>query len=123
MTRPDLALLVVSADAARLRAALILARAETALGGAARIFLQGEAVTLLRPPLSDPLDESWRAAGEPTLAELLEEALEDGVVITLCQSGLAMAGLDGSAIDARIDVTGPLAFLAHAGPHTRMLAL
>jgi len=120
MSRAKLALLVVSADAARLRAALVLARAEVALDGGARIFLQGEAAALLKPPLSDPADHVWRGAGEPSLAELLDAALNDGVAVSLCQSGLAMAGMDGSAIDARIEISGPIAFLAGIGEETRL---
>ena len=123
MTRPKLALLLVSADAARLRAALTLGRAEVALGGVARLFLQGEAAKLLKPPVSDPLDAAWQAVGEPTLAKLLDSALDDGVVISLCQSGLAMAGMIAGDLDRRIALTGPIAFLADAGPDVRLLTL
>jgi len=121
--RPPLALIVVSADPIRLRAALTLARAEIALGSKASIFLQGEAATLLRPPIHAPQDESWRTAGEPDLAGLLDEALDDGVAINLCQSGLAMSGMTARDIDRRIELSGPLAFLAAAGPQIRLLSL
>jgi predicted peroxiredoxin len=121
--RPPLALILVGPDATRLRAALALARAEVALGSEARIFLQGEAAALLRPPIAAPQDAAWRAAGEPALAELLDEALDDGVAISLCQSGLAMAGIDASTLDRRIEMSGPIAFLAAAGPHIRLLSL
>lgn len=123
MTRSPLALLVVSADPARLRAALTLARAEIALGSRASIFLQGEAAALLKPPVSDPKDEAWLAAGEPSLAQLLDEALEDGAAVSLCQSGLAMGGLDASGLDPRIALTGPLAYLSEVRGETRLLAL
>jgi len=121
--RPPLALILVTADPARLRAALALARAEVALGSEARLFIQGEAASLLRPPLSAPQDAAWKAAGEPTLAALLDAALDDGVAISLCQSGLAMAGMDAAMLDRRIAVTGPVAFLAAAGPQVRLLTL
>ncbi|MBT2186657.1 DsrE family protein [Sphingobium nicotianae] len=120
--RPPLALVLVSADPVRLRAALAFARAEVALGSEARIFLQGEAAALLRPPISAPQDAAWRAAGEPGLADLLDEALDDGVAISLCQSGLALAGFDASGLDRRIELSGPVAFLAAAGPHIRLLS-
>lgn len=123
MSRSPLALLLVSADPARLRAALTLGRAEIALGGAASIFLQGEAAALLRPPLTDPRDAEWAAAGEPTLAVLLDEALDDGVTISLCQSGLAMAGIEASTLDSRIALTGPIAFLGEVRGEMRLLAL
>jgi len=123
MSRLKLALLVVTADAARLRAALALARAEVALSGEAQVFLQGAAAILLKPPVSDPQDAAWRAVGEPTLADLLDAALDDGVTISLCQSGLAMAGMDAGDLDSRIALTGPVAFLAGAGPDVRLLTL
>lgn len=123
MSRAPLALLLVSADPARLRAALTLARAEIALGSSASIFLQGEAAVLLKPPIADPRDDAWVAAGEPSLAALLDEALDDGVAISLCQSGLAMAGIEASALDPRIALTGPIAFLAEVRGEMRLLAL
>jgi predicted peroxiredoxin len=121
--RPPLALILVSADAARLRAALVLARSEVALGGIARMFVQGEAVSLLKRPMATEQDDAWRAAGEPTLAALLDEALEDGVAINLCQSSLAMAGMVASDLDPDIVLTGTIAFLAAAGPDVRLLTL
>jgi predicted peroxiredoxin len=121
--RPPLALIVVSPDPARLRAALVLARAELALGNEAQVFLQGAAAPLLRPPVTAPQDEAWRAVGEPTLAELLNEALDDGVAVSLCQSGLALARMSADALDGRIALTGPVAFLAAAGPQIRLMTL
>lgn len=123
MSRSPLALLLVSADPARLRAALTLGRAEIALGSGASIFLQGEATALLKPPITDPRDDAWVAAGEPSLGQLLDEALDDGVAISLCQSGLAMAGIDASMLDPRIMLTGPIAFLADVRGEMRLLAL
>jgi len=116
-------MVVVSADPVRLRAALSLARAEVALGSQARIFLQGEAAALLRQPVQAPQDADWRAAGEAALADLLDEALDDGVAVSLCQSGLAMAGIAAQEIDGRIELSGPVAFLAAAGPNIRLLTL
>lgn len=121
--RPPLALLLVGADPVRLRAALTLARCEIALGGDARLFLQGEAVVLLRSPVAAPQDAAWRAAGEPTLAALIAEALADGAAISLCQSGLAMTGLTPDAVPAGIQFTGPVAFLAAVDAHTRLLVV
>jgi predicted peroxiredoxin len=123
MSRPPLAILLVTRDPARLRAALTLGRAEVALDGSARLFLQGEAAELLRPPVTEPRDAAWIAAGEPALADLLDAALDDGVQISLCQSGLAMAAMDARALDRRIALSGPLAFLAEAGPDIRLLTL
>ena len=121
--RPPLAILLVSDDKARLRAALMLAHAEIALGGTAQIFLQGEAAAMLRPPIAAPQDADWLKAGEPSLATLLDEALEDGATLSLCQSGLAKAGMEADALDPRIMLSGPIAFLAAAGPGVRLLSL
>lgn len=119
--RPPLALILPSPDPIRLRAALVLGRCEIALGGSARLFLQGEAVTLLRPPIVAPHDEAWRAAGEPSLAVLVAEALVDGVALSACQSGLAMAGMTVADLPSGVVLTGPIAFLAAAGAETRLL--
>ncbi|HWJ70031.1 MAG TPA: peroxiredoxin [Sphingobium sp.] len=119
--RPPLAMIVAGADAARLHAALTLCRCEIALGGTAALFLQGAAVALLRPPIAAPQDPAWRAAGEPTLAALVAEALADGVAISLCQSGLALAGLTADDLCAGLHMTGPLAFLAAADARVRLL--
>ena len=121
--RPPLAILLVSDDKARLRAALMLAHAEIALGGTAQLFLQGEAAAMLRLPITAPQDADWRKAGEPSLAMLLDEALADGVTLSLCQSGLAMAGMEVDALDPRIMLSGPIAFLAAAGSGVRLLSL
>jgi predicted peroxiredoxin len=121
MSRPPLALLLVSADFARLRAALTLARVEVALGGTAHLFLQGEAAALLRPPIRDTRDDEWLSVGDPSLATLVDETLDDGVRISVCQTGLALAKLDAAAIEPRIEQTGPVAFLADAAETTRLL--
>lgn len=119
--RPPLAMMVASADPARLHAALTVARCEIALGGTAGLFLQGVAVALLRPPITVPQDAAWQAAGEPALAALIGEALADGVAISLCQSGLAMAELTADALPAGLHITGPLAFLAAVEARARLL--
>ena len=121
--RDPLAILLVSDDPARLRTALTLARTQIALGGTAHIFLQGEATPLLRSPVSSLRDADWLAAGEPTLATLLDEALEDGVAISLCQSGLAMADIKAHELDPRLIFSGPVAFLASITPGVRLLSI
>lgn len=121
--RDPLAILLVSEDPARLRTALTLARAEVALGGTAHIFLQGEAAPLLRNPVTSPRDADWLATGEPNLATLFDEALEDGVAISLCQSGLAMAKIKAQEVDPRLIFSGPVAFLAAITPGVRLLSI
>ena len=121
--RDPLAILLVSDDPGRLRTALTLARTQIALGGSAHIFLQGEAAPLLRSPITSPRDADWLAAGEPSLATLLDEALEDGVAISLCQSGLAMANIEAHEVDPRLTFSGPVAFLAAITPGVRLLSI
>lgn len=121
--RDRLAILVVSDDPARLRTALTLARTEIALGSTTQIFLQGEAAALLRNPVTSPRDADWLAVGEPSLAILLDEALDDGVAISLCQSGLALAGIDAGELDPRLTFSGPVAFLAAITSGVRLLSL
>ncbi len=55
--------------------------------------------------------------------QLLDETLEDGAAISLCQSGLAMAGIERGDLDPRIALTGPIAFLSEVRGETRLLAL
>lgn len=119
--RPPLALILAGTDPARLHAALVLARCEIALGGSAHLFLQGEAVALLRPPIAAPQDTAWQAAGEPPLAALVREAVADGVLLSACQSGLAMAGMTAEELPPGVALSGPIAFLATAGSETRLL--
>ncbi|MET0268877.1 MAG: peroxiredoxin [Sphingomonas sp.] len=110
-----LTILLAAADAERLRTALSLAAAQAALGGAAHVFCQNEAVALLRPPVAGERDAAHAAAGLPTLAALLGEALALGVTITACQSGLALTGTDARALDARIAFGGPIGVLQALG--------
>lgn len=117
---PSLNFVVLTNDAERLRGALTLALAHMALGGKARIFLQLDAVRLLTPPLSAPRDAYHAAHGLPTLAELIAEALDDGVAIIACQSGLALAGLAADMLDPRITAGGPVSFLQSIGPADRL---
>jgi predicted peroxiredoxin len=120
--RPPLALLLTAADPARLRAALLLALCEAALDGAPRLFVQGLAAGLLAPPITSLEDEDARAAGEPVLAELLDEVLAAGISVSACQSGLAIAGVAAELLDPRIAIGGLIGFLAAVGPQDRLLA-
>ena len=121
--RAPLALIAIGADAGRLRQALILGRAEIALGGEARLLAQGESVMLFRTMLVLEEDERWQAVGEPTLAELIDEAIGDGVEIALCQTSVAMMGLTPEAFHPAIDYAGPVAFLAGLGASDRLVVV
>ena len=94
-----LAIIVATPDAVRFQTALTLAAAHAALGKSTRLLLDGDAVRLAADPPGD----------------LLESCLELGVTITLCQSGLAAAGLDAGALDARFNYGGMVGLLAELG--------
>jgi predicted peroxiredoxin len=100
-----LAVIVAGTDPARFRTALTLAAAQAALGGRVRLLLDGEAVRLAA--MRD---------------ELLESCLELGVTVTLCQSGLAAAGLRAAALDPRFDYGGMVGLLACLGDDRLVIA-
>ncbi|WP_340264887.1 DsrE family protein [Sphingobium mellinum] len=117
----ELRIIVATADAERLRGALVLAAGQAALGGRASLFLQLDAVTLLRTPISTPRDEAHAAAGLPTLAALIEDAVALGVSLLACQSGLALAGITADALPAGVEASGPLSFLQATSDEARLI--
>jgi len=110
-----LTIIVAGRDTARLRSALGMAAAQAALGGPARLFLDGSAVALLRAPIAEADDADYRAAGLPTLGELVDTGLALGARIILCQSGLALAGLTAAMLDPRFETGGMTSILATLG--------
>ncbi len=108
---PGLNIVVAGEDPGRLHAALSVAAAWAALGRPARIFLQAEAVALLRAPPGED-DRRRREAGIPALADMLEECVALGASVTACQSGLALAGLSAEDLPAGVDTGGLVDFLA-----------
>lgn len=107
---PGLRIVVLTADVERFRGALTMAAAQAALGEPVAMLLLHDAVTLLSG-VSAPGDERHSAHGLPTLAELIADALELGVEITACESGLDLAGISAEGLDPKVGVSGPLAFL------------
>ncbi len=104
-----------------MRAALTLARCEIALGGAAGLFMQGNAVALLAADVRLEDDMRWVAAGEPALATLIGEALTDGAAITACQSGLAMSGFSAQQLIPGVAMSGMIGFLAGLSHDARLV--
>ena len=100
-----LAVVVAGTDLPRFKTALTLAASQAALGGRARLLLDGESV---------------RLATEG--GELLQSCFDLGVSVILCQSGLAAAGLDASALDARFEYGGMVGFLADLGEDRLLIA-
>ena len=121
MPMRGLTILVATADAEGLHAALTYAAAGAAMGGGARVHLHDGAVGLLHPPLVAAADGARTSAGLPTLRQMFEEALALGVTITVCQSGLALAGLDLDGLDPRIEAQGPVGLLTAAGDDRLMV--
>jgi predicted peroxiredoxin len=116
-----LTIIVAEAAAARLRTALTLALAQVALGGTVRLFLQERAAALILPPVGDADDAAHIAAGLPTLAALLAEALDAGVAITACQSGLALIDRRADEADPRIMWGGMIGTLAATADADRLV--
>lgn len=115
MSMRGLTLIVAGADPRRFHAALSMAAAAAAAGAATRVYLHGDAVLLLVPPLRSPDDDRHRMSGLPTLAQMLDESLELGVRLICCQSALAMDGIAVESLDPRIEVGGLVGLLGALG--------
>ncbi|WP_420145532.1 DsrE family protein [Sphingobium sp.] len=114
-------IVVATPDAERFRAALTLAAAQAALGGAACLFLQLDAVALLKMPVTAPRDSAHGDAGLPDLATLLGEAQALGVRLIACQSGMALHGMTADHLPSGTDIGGPVVFLQRMGHDARLL--
>lgn len=117
----ELRIVVATADAERLRGALVLASTQAALGGAASIFLQLDAVALLRQTAQAPEDAAHLAAGLPSLRQLIAEALALDVGILACQSGMALHDVAASELPEGVSISGPIAFLQQTGDEARLI--
>ena len=111
----ELTILVATADAERLHAALTFAATAAAGGGSVRLHLHEGAVALLKSPLRSPNDTARAEAGLPTLKDIWDEALGLGVAVSLCQSGLALSGLRLDQLDPRLEAQGPAGLLSRCG--------
>ncbi len=87
-------ILLLSEDAVRGRAALSIALAESARGKTVTLFAQERAVALLAAaPRNDDETTALAAAGLPDRRAMLAMAVESGVALIACQTGLAITGL------------------------------
>ena len=118
---PGLNIIVAVAEGRRLYAALEAGMAAAALGRPVRIFLQGEAAALLRDPVSFGGDEARRAAGQPDLASLIEEAAAMDVALLVCQSGMALVGMTATELVPHVRAAGLVSFLADVGAEDRLI--
>jgi predicted peroxiredoxin len=106
-----LTLLIPTPDRVRFRAALSLACAQGALGGRVRVFCQEEAMSLLidRP---DPDATQLQRVGLPDIPTLIEAARNCGVAFIVCQTGLAAAKLEMTALVPGVEAGGMVGILA-----------
>lgn len=109
-----LTIIATTADVERFRAALSLACAHAALGGAARIYCHEAAVRLLVSG-EDGDDAMRAAAGLASRAQLLDEALASGVALIACQTGLAAASIGFDTLPAGVEPGGLVSLLAELG--------
>jgi predicted peroxiredoxin len=117
----SLNIIVAVAEGRRLYAALEAGMAAAALGRPVRIFLQGEAAALLRDPVRFAGDEARRAAGQPDLAWLIEEAAAMDVALFVCQSGMALVGMAATELVPHVRAAGLVSFLADVGAEDRLI--
>lgn len=113
--------IVLTDDAERLRGALLLALSHVAGGGEASFFFQMDAVRLLTPGAIAPRDAEHAAAGLPTLADMLAQALDADVQLIACQTGLHLAALSHAELDPRINAGGPIAYMRDVNASDRLL--
>ncbi|MBJ7440991.1 MAG: DsrE family protein [Sphingopyxis sp.] len=118
---PVLNIIVALPEGGRLYAALEAAMAASALGRPARIFLQGEAAALLRAPVCFAGDAARRAAGQPDLASMIDEAIAMEIGLLVCQSGLALAGMAATELVPQVRAAGLVSFLAEIGDGDRLV--
>ena len=116
-----LTIIVAGADEERFRSALEVAAANAALDRTTRVFLQGAAASLLQP-LAAEVEKPKDVLGVPTLAQLLEEALALGASVTVCQSGLALAGMRADQLPEGVETGGLVELLASGRNHQLLMA-
>ncbi len=92
MTR-NLAILIASDDEARLWSALSFACASAVIDNSIAIFFSGAAARLLDKNRIWQADAQHIASGAPTVAQLLAEAYALDIVLSVCQTGMAMSVL------------------------------
>jgi peroxiredoxin family protein len=112
---PPLGILLISGTHERAHYALVLAAGAAASGWRVVLFATNDGCRALLADwsrLADPgRDAAIRARGVAGIGELREAAGEMGVRLMVCEAGLRMAGLDGEALAAGVEVAGVVTFL------------
>ena len=114
--RPVKALLVIIGGARHdaAHAGLSLAAAAAALGRQVFVHLHAEAVRIADPAMEWIEDQHFAACGLPAVGDLLAAALDLGVTVNACQSGLALTGLAAGALAPGVQASGLIDVLARA---------
>lgn len=119
MPAEPLGLLLLTGTHERAHYAFMLAVAAAAIGRPVVLFATNDGCRALLQDWSSLVqagrDAAVIAQGVAGLDELREAAVELGVRLLVCEAGLQMAGLPGSALLPTVEVSGIPAFLIAAG--------
>ena len=114
-----LGILLISGTHERAHYAFVMAAGAAALGRAVVVFATNEGCRALladwRSVAQAERDARVRQLGVAGLEELRAATLELGGRLMACDSGLVMAGLEGSALVEGAEIGGVTAFLAAVG--------
>jgi len=116
-----LTIVVAGRDPERFHAALSLAAANAALDRRTRLFLQGDAASLIRALDAKP-DVHHARHGVPSLGQIFAEARALGVEFIVCQSGLALAGLSAEDLPEGASTGGLIELLRTRGDDELVMA-
>lgn len=112
----SLTIILATDDPSRVRAALSVALAEAAIGGRVRLFAHERAVTALSAtPRADDESAALAAAGLPDRLAMLHMAVEAGIELIACQTGLALTGMSLSDLVEGREVGGLTSILVRRG--------
>ncbi|MAW99108.1 MAG: peroxiredoxin [Sphingomonas sp.] len=110
-----LTIMVVTADPERFRGALTLACSHAALRARVRVYCHERAVSLLRSD-SGPADPpDLFEHGLPDRSALLALAMESGVGIIACQTGLDLCGVAIGDVVPGVEAGGMMGVVATLG--------
>lgn len=112
----SLTIILAAEGAPPARAALSLALAQAALGGRVRLYAHERAVAaLVAVPRADDDSVVLADSGLPDRCAMLTMAVESGVTLIACQTGLAMTGLTIGDLARGIEAGGLVGLLATLG--------
>jgi predicted peroxiredoxin len=117
-----LTIIVATADPERFRSALEVAATNAALDRPTFMFLQGSAAALMDLGSLSAAGPQHASAGLPTLPEMLTEAIALGARISVCQSGLALAGMEARDLPESVEIAGLVEMLSRGRDHQLLMA-